>query len=153
MIPLAYKLGAAAALLLVVALGSYFYGRHKVTVEWEKDKTAWQVTYDAQVKETAKVQTAWNQSKEREHEWEAKAVAAGNDAAAVARRLRQYQGACRSAVPAVAGSVADPDAASGEPADVGGIDAATERHFAACARDSERLTMWQTFYSQLRQAQ
>jgi hypothetical protein len=150
MIPLAYKLGAAAALLMVVALGSYFYGRHKVTVEWEKDKTAWQVTYDAQVKETAKVQTAWNQSKEREHEWEAKAVAAGTDAAAVARRLRQYQGACRSAVPAVAadpGSIGSPGA---EPADIGGIE---ERHFANCAADASDYDAFHAWYNGLRRAQ
>ena len=152
MIPLQYKLIAGAALLVAVALGAYFHGRHQVMIQWEKDKTAWQVTYDAQVKETAKVQAAWDASKEHENEWKAKAESAGNDAAAVARRLRQYQGACRGAVPAAPSSTADPDAASGESADVTRIDRATERHFASCARDAERVGMWQVFYSQLREA-
>ena len=152
MIQLQYKLFAGAALLLIVALGSYFYGRYKVTLAWEKDKTAWQVTYNAQVKATAKVQAQWDQAKEHENEWKVKAETAGNDAAAVARRLRQYQGACRGAVPAAPSSTADPDAASGESADVTRIDRATERHFASCARDAERVGMWQVFYSQLREA-
>ena len=149
MIPLPYKLGAAAALLLVVALSSYFYGKHKVIVLWEKDKTAWQVTYDAQVAETAKIQAEWDKTKEHEDEWKAKAESAGNDAAAIARRLRQ-RAACGGAVPETPGGTGDPADSSGEPADLGSLE---ESHFRACARDSERLGMWQVFYEQLRGSQ
>jgi hypothetical protein len=145
-----YKLGAAAALLVVVALGAYFYGVHKVTVEWEKDKTAWQVTYDAQVKETTRVQGEWDKTKEHEDEWKIKAEVAGNDAAAIARRLRKYQSACSSTMPQAPGSTANPDGPSGESANFERIDRVTERHFAGCARDAERVGMWQVFYSELR---
>jgi hypothetical protein len=144
-----YKLGAAAALLVVVALGAYFKGKHEVTVKWEKDKTAWQVKYDIQVAETGRIQEEWNKIKEQENEWKEKAETAGNDAAAIARRLRQYRASC-SAMPTTAGTPADPDSPSGEPPDLGGLE---ERHYAACARDAERLGMWQIFYSQLRSAQ
>jgi len=150
MIPSQYKWLGAGLLLLVVAAGAYFKGRHQVELEWQKDKTAWQVTYDAQVKETAKIQSEWDKSKEHADEWKAKADAAGNDAAAVARRLRRYQGACGSTVPSTPGTTADSDAAGGESSDLGRLE---ESHFAACARDAERLGMWQVFYSQLRQSQ
>jgi len=152
MIPSQYKWLGAGLLLLVVAAGAYFKGRHQVELEWQKDKTAWQVTYDAQVAETNRIQGEWDKVKVNANDWKIKAETAGNDAAAVARRLRAYRASC-SALPSTASGPSDPDAAGGEPSDPQGIDAATERHFAACARDSERLDMWRVFYSQLRGSQ
>jgi hypothetical protein len=141
-----YKLAALGGLLVVVGLGAYFYGVHKITVKWEKDKTAWQVIYDAQVAETTRIQEEWNKAKEHEDEWKIKAEAAGNDAAAIARRLRNLRATRCGTVPETPSSAGDSNATSGEPSDIGGLE---ERHFAACARDAERLGMWQVFYRQL----
>jgi hypothetical protein len=152
MIPLPYKIAGLAVLLAVVGLAGLLMGRQQITVKWEKDKTAWQVTYDAQVAETNRIQGEWDKVKVNANDWKIKAETAGNDAAAIARRLRAYRASC-SALPSTASGPSDPDAAGGEPSDPQGIDAATERHFAACARDSERLDMWRVFYSQLRGSQ
>ena len=149
MIPSQYKWLGAGLLLLVVAAGAYFKGRHQVELEWQKDKTAWQVTYDAQVAETNRIQGEWDKVKVNANDWKIKAETAGNDAAAVARRLRAYRASC-SALPSTASGPSDPDAAGGESSDLGRLE---ESHFAACARDAERLGMWQVFYSQLRQSQ
>jgi hypothetical protein len=139
-----------AGVVLVLILAAWGYGRHQVTVQWERDKAIAVVLHDAQVRETQRVQGEWNASKEREHEWKAKADAAGTDAAAVARRLRQVRAASCSAVPEAAAAAGDAGSPAPESADIGGIE---ERYFGACAADATDFDSIRAFYKGLVAAQ
>jgi hypothetical protein len=148
-----YKWLAIAAISAAIAAGAYFRGRHDVTVVLERERAVHKAEYDVQVAETARVQAAWDSTKERESEINARLEVVTTDSADLVERLRQHSRRRCSAMPATTGSAASPDATSGESADSDPVEVATGLHFAACARDSERLTQFQTFYQSLRNAQ
>lgn len=147
MIPLPYKLLGVAVLLI----GAFAYGKFNERMKWEADRAVYMVEYESRVKETEQLERR-NAALVRKIEEDTQRIAAADAAAAdVARRLSAYQARARHcAVSQAAGSTGDSSQTSGESGDAQGIERATERHLAACARDAERLTMWQEFYSGLR---
>ena len=149
-----YRLLAAGAIAAAIALGGYFYGKSKVTALWEADKAVWQANFDKQKDETDRMQGEWDKAKETANAIKDKLDTATADSDTLVGKLRDYQArARRCAVPNPASSAGSPDAASG----VAGSDESIERRtgevFAACARDSARLSEWQSFYDSLRMAQ
>ena len=146
-----YKLLAGGAILVAAVLGGYFYGKSEVTAKWEADKAVWQASFDSQVKETKRIEAAWQTSKEQEHEWQLKAETAGTDAATVARSLRDHKASVRRCtLPAAAADPGSPGSPGAEPADIGGIE---ERHFANCAADASDYDTFHAWYNGLRAAQ
>ena len=148
---LIYKLLAAGAILVAALVAGFFYGKIGVTKQWEADKAVWTANYDKQVAETARVQAAWNTTKEQNDAWKAKADAAGADAVSVARSLRDYKArAGRCAVSAVAPDTGEPGSPGAQPDDIGRLE---ESHFAACAADASDYDAFRAWYNGLRQAQ
>lgn len=69
----------------------------------------------------------------------------------LARRLRDYQARrCGSAVPAAAGASVELTGTAGEPSVGSVVERATAEHFAACAKDAERLSGWQQWWTKVK---
>lgn len=147
MIP--YKLlGAILAASLLLG-GVYLRGRHdgKAVVQAVLDaqRGVWQADYDKQVAETARIQAEWDRSKEREGEINARLQVVTLESANISRSLRDYRSRLR-ALSEAAATPAESDLASRESDD---LERAEEAHYAACARDAQRLTEFQAFYAAL----
>ena len=88
-----------------------------------------------------------------EHELQTRMAAADAGARDLARRLRDHQvSAGRCAVPGAAGTTVELVAAGGEPPDGGTVEQAAGDHFAACARDAERLDGWRSWWAEVARA-
>ena len=139
----AYAIGAAG---LVAAVWYYGHTRYNAGQDDMRAEVAEQVA--KATAETASIDAERVKLSERiEHDLQPKIAAADANARSLARRLREY--ASRSSLPQAPGSTAEPAEAPGEPGDGDPVERATEQHFAACARDSERLAAWQEWYSGL----
>ena len=139
----AYAIGAAG---LVAAVWYYGHTRYNAGQDDMRAEVAEQVA--KATAETASIDAERVKLSERiEHDLQPKIAAADANARSLARRLREY--ASRSSLPQAPGSTAEPTEAPGEPADGGEIERAAEDHFAACARDSERLNGWIEWYGKV----
>ena len=139
----AYAIGAAG---LVAAVWYYGHTRYNAGQDDMRAEVAEQVA--KATAETASIDAERVKLSERiEHDLQPKIAAADANARSLARRLREY--ASRSSLPQAPGSTAEPTEAPGEPGDGDPVERATEQHFAACARDSERLAAWQEWYREL----
>ena len=151
-----YKYLYGGALVLAIILGAYLKGRSdgadRVQVKFDAYKRTTQLAYDRQVAETARIQSEWNRSKDREREIQARLQVVTNDGASLARRLSNYRSrSCPLSSPST--TAGEPSGAAGVPPDGPSVDQALGRHLEACARDAERLGQFQTFYQSLRDAQ
>lgn len=148
-----YKYLYGGIAVLAVLVGLYLYGYNKgqdnVQAKFDAYKSVAQLAYDKQAAETARVQSEWDRSKEREGEINARLQVVTLESAGLSRGLRDYRTRLR-ALSDAALAAGDPDSTSGESGDLERLEAA---HYAACSRDSERLTAWQAFYSSLLEAQ
>ncbi len=90
------------------------------------------------------------EAKEIEDALQAKLDTATASARSLSERLRHYQTRrCPTAVPQTPSAAPVTDAGTGVPEDGGAVGEATDAHFAACARDAERLAKWQKWYNGL----
>ena len=129
----AYAIGAAG---LVAAVWYYGHTRYNAGQDDIRAEVAKQVA--KATAETARIEAERDAISRRiESELLPRIQDADANARDLARRLRLATS--RRAVPQAAGPAADAATPSGEPADGGEIERATEDHFAACARDAERL--------------
>jgi hypothetical protein len=140
---------AKVAIVAASAIGGFGVGWHRASIKGERAEAAWKASYDAQLAETARVTREWGNAGAREHEWKIKALAAGNDAAAVARQLREHR-ARRCAVPAAAAAAGESGSPGAQPGDIGG---AEEAHYRACALDAVDYDAMRAFYNRLRAVQ
>ena len=139
----AYAIGAAG---LVAAVWYYGHTRYNAGQDDIRAEVAEQVA--VATAKTARIDAERVKLSERiEHDLQPKIAAADANARSLARRLREY--ASRSPVSTAPGPAAEPAEAPGEPGDGDPVERATEQHFAACARDSERLAAWQEWYREL----
>lgn len=141
--------GGAVLIAFGLLLSAYFKGKSVVREEFDAYKLVAQVKYDAQVAETKRIQDGWNKSKEREGEIVKRLEVVTADNVGFSNRLRDYRSRLR-ALSALAESTGQPDPTSGVSQD---LEQAETDHFAACARDAERLTQFQAFYESLRAVQ
>ena len=136
----AYAIGAAG---LVAAVWYYGHTRYNAGQDDMRAEVAEQVA--KATAETARIDAERVKLSERiEHDLQPKIAAADANARSLARRLREYAGS--RPVSTAPDSAAEPSDAPGEPGDGDPVERATEQHFAACARDSERLAAWQEWY-------
>lgn len=107
-------------------------------------QTAAALAYAQAVRRAESVAAADRVTAERvERELQTNLAAADRSARDLAHRLRDYQARrCSGAVPAVAGTAAEPAARAQEPGDGEAVDAATAAHLAACAADAVDLAGW-----------
>jgi len=145
------------ALAIMTMIGGYVWGRWDGRAVWkgklDVQVAIWKGKYDAQVAETARMDRQWKaKAEETERELQGKLDSATAAADDLVVSLRHYR-ARRCPVPAVASGTAVTDDASGITADSDPVEAALDDHLRACARDAERLTLWQTFYDGLLDAQ
>ena len=139
----AYAIGAAG---LVAAVWYYGHTRYNAGQDDIRAEVAEQVA--VATAKTARIDAERVKLSERiEHDLQPKIAAADANARSLARRLREYAG--RRPVSTAPGPAAEPAEAPGEPGDGDPVERATEQHFAACARDSERLAAWQEWYREL----
>ena len=139
----AYAIGAAG---LVAAVWYYGHTRYNAGQDDIRAEVAEQVA--VATAKTARIDAERVKLSERiEHDLQPKIAAADANARSLARRLREY--ANRRPVSTAPGPAAEPAEAPGEPGDGDPVERATEQHFAACARDSERLAAWQEWYREL----
>lgn len=126
-----YKYLSIGAVVLFLTLGLYLKGRSdgadKVQAKFDAYKNTAQLAYDRQVAETARIQSEWNRSKEREGEINARLQVVSLESASFARGLRDYRSRL-SALSQAAGTPAESDAASRESDNLAGLE---ERHLAA----------------------
>jgi hypothetical protein len=135
-------------------------GRAEIQAVLDEQRAVWQADFDKQVAETARVQAAWDSTKERERAANEKLAVATADGAGLSERLRIATRGRRCPVPAAAGVGTEPGAA-GEVADLGAeierlageIDRVTDEHFGNCASDAEQLSLIQKRYNDMRDAQ
>lgn len=155
MIPLLYRYVGGALIFFLLLGGAYLKGRaagkEVVQVKFDAYKNTAQLAYDRQVAETARIQSEWNRSKDREREIQARLQVVTNDGASLARRLRDYRArSCPLSSPST--TAGEPPETAGVPPDGPSVDQALGRHLEACARDAERLGQFQSFYQSLREA-
>ena len=146
------------ALAAVLAVGVVYgkgksVGRAEIQVVLDEERAVHKTEFDKQVAETARVQAAWDSTKEREREINARLEVVTADSTTLAERLRQHTRRRVCPVSGPASSAASPDGTSGVTGSDESIERRTGEVFAACARDSERLTQFQAFYESLRAAQ
>ena len=136
----AYAIGAVG---LVAAVWYYGHTRYNAGQDDIRAEVAEQVA--VATAKTARIDAERVKLSERiEHDLQPKLAAADANARSLARRLREY--ARSRPVPKAPGPTAESAEAPGEPGDGDPVERATEQHFAACARDSERLAAWQEWY-------
>jgi hypothetical protein len=146
---------AAIALAVLLAVGAIYGkgradGKQVIQAVLDAQRVTWQQQYNRQAAETAAKEAAWAAtSKEIEDGLQATLADVTTRADDLAGRLRDYR-ARRCAVSASPGSAAVTDSASGVPGSDASIERRTGEVFAACARDSARLSEWQGFYENLR---
>ena len=140
----AYAIGAAG---LVAAVWYYGHTRYNAGQDDIRAEVAEQVAIATA--KTARIDAERVKLSERiEHDLQPRLAAADASARDTARKLR-IATARSCPLPKAADSTADPSAAPGEPGDAEAIGQATERYFAAAARDAERLAAWQEWYREL----
>ena len=140
----AYAIGAAG---LVAAVWYYGHTRYNAGQDDIRAEVAEQVA--KATAETVRIETERDAISRRiESELLPRIQDADANARDLARRLRIATS--RRAVPQATGTAADAATPGGEPADGGDIERATEDHFAACARDAERLNGWIEWYEAAR---
>lgn len=150
------RLIGGGIILAALLAGVWYYGHTRyeagkaiVQDELDRQRFAWQDAYDKQAADTAKIEEARDQLKWRiERELEPRLAAATDRGATLAARLREHAGRRVCALPEAAGTAAEPDGTGRESDDGGRIDAAVERHLAACARDAERLNGWREWWNE-----
>ena len=140
---------AGLALAGLVSVGIhrvYNAGQESVQVKWDAERAIQQKAFDDAAAETARIDAERNRlTQEIENVLKPKLALADLAARDVARELRSYR-ARLAALSQAAGPAPEPDAAGGIPGDPAG---AEEDHFAACARDAERLNGWIEWYGSL----
>ena len=143
------KLYAYGAAVAAIVIGGWYYGHTRYNAGQDDIRAEVAEQVAKATAETAKIEAERDAISRRiESELLPRIQDADANARDLARRLRLATSS-RRAVPQAAGPAADAATPGGEPADGGDIERATEQHFAACARDSERLAAWQEWYSGL----
>ena len=142
------KLYLYAAFVAAAAIGTWYYGHTRYNAGQDDIRAEVAEQVAIATAETARIDAERVKLSERiEHDLQPKIAAADANARSLARRLREYAGS--RPVSTAPDSAAEPSDAPGEPGDGDPVERATEQHFAACARDSERLAAWQEWYSGL----
>lgn len=134
----------AGAAGLALSVGAFFYGRN---VESDIQEARYTKALLAETEKTLAAERKYQElSNEVENELRPKLARAESDAVSVARRLREYK--ARSCP--LSSVSADPNDTSGTPGESPDIAGLEERHYGACARDSQRLSDLQLWYNALR---
>ena len=142
------KLYAYGAAVAAIVIGGWYYGHTRYNAGQDDIRAEVAEQVAKATAETTRIEAERVKLSERiEHDLQPKIAAADANARSLARRLREYAG--RSPVSTTPDSTAEPAEAPGEPADGGEIERAAEDHFAACARDSERLNGWIEWYGKV----
>lgn len=153
MIPILYRYLGGALVFFLLLGGVYLKGKANgkeiIQDKFDRYKEVAQLAYDRQVAKTAEIQAQWDKSQERESEIKARLQVVSLESADLTRSLRSYRARLRalSEAPRPTGV---PDPAAGI---TGDLERAEAAHYAACARDAERLGQWQAFYQSLLVAQ
>jgi hypothetical protein len=157
MIPVLWRYLGGFLIVVMLVGAIYLKGRtdgaNKVQKVLDAQRLEWQEEFDKQVQTTQRIQEGWNAAREQADEIQARLNVVSADGITLAQRLREHSRRSSCTVPAVTGSAIEPEPSGGEPADGDPVGRATEAHFAACARDAERLNGWIAFYEELRRAQ
>lgn len=127
-------------------------GRQAVQTKWdaENSRELREATEAAERNAAIELDNA-RKAKEIQDGIQKKLDDASADARSLSERVRYYQSKrCPRPVPQVAGAPAVADPATRVPEDSGAVGEATDAHYAACARDAERLSEWQNWYHGLR---
>ena len=139
------KLYAYGAAVAAIVIGGWYYGHTRYNAGQDDIRAGVAEQVAAATAETARIEAERVKLSERiEDELQPKLAAADASARDTARKLRIATSSCP--LPKAAGTAADPSASPGEPGDAEAIGQATERFFAAAARDAERLAAWQEWY-------
>ena len=152
-----YVLGVFAVILFVIWFSHARYsageraGRAHIQALWDEDEAAELAAAAKIAEDNARIEEERaRKAKEIEDALQAKLDAITADARSLSERLRYYQARrCANAVPSQGSATPVADDAPGVPFDGGAIGEATDNHFAACARDAQRLKEWQVWYSEL----
>mgnify|MGYP003423837005 FL=1 len=146
-----YAVACAALIGVGLWYGSTRYdaGAASVQRDWDAAKTA-RLEAVEKAAAAARDREARDRriAQEEQRALQARLTAADAGARDLAGRLRHYQ--ARPSGCAVSGSPdpsAGTDSAGGEQGNRGEVDAATAEHFAACARDAERLDRWNAWWA------
>ena len=125
--------------------GIWYFGHVRYTAGYDKSQAEVAAEVAKATAETARIEEERVKLSARiENELQPKLAKADADARDLARRLRIATR--RSALPEAPGGPSGPDAPGGESTDLGSLE---ESHFAACAKDAERLNGWIEFYSSI----
>ena len=139
------KLYAYGAAVAAIVIGGWYYGHTRYNAGQDDIRAEVAEQVAKATAETTRIEAERVKLSERiEHDLQPKIAAADANARSLARRLREYAGS--RPVSTAPDSAAEPSDAPGEPGDGDPVERATEQHFAACARDSERLAAWQEWY-------
>lgn len=127
------------------------HGRQAVQSDWDKENSRELLAATEAAEKAASTERENARvAKEIQDGIQKKLDAASADARSLSERVRYYQSKrCPRPVPQVAGAPAQPDPATGISEDGGAVGEATDAHYAACARDAERLGLWQSWYTGL----
>lgn len=126
-------------------------GRAAVQKLWDAEAAAQREQALAAIEQAALLESEQARiAKEIQNGLQTKLNLATANARSLSERLRRYQTRpCPTAVPQTTGPTALADSTAGVTADSGAVGEATDAHFAACARDAERLAGWQVWYNNL----
>lgn len=145
-----YAVACAALVGVGLWYGSSRYdaGAASVQRDWDAAKTA-QLEEVEKAAAAARAREARDRqiAQEEQRALQARLAAADAGARDLAGRLRHYQARPSGcAVPGAPDPAPGADSAGGEQVHRGEVEAATAEHFAACARDAERLDRWNAWW-------